>query len=526
MSNRREFLKIAALGSAAAMTGFSSGFSRRDGDVRRFGICANTDSLKRFPDYFDLIVNSGITDVWMPVFLNGYWPYQMEEIALWKSKFEKKGIVVQSLSVPLGHPGSSLGGDPSLDTTPANWPKGIDLDGKSYSGTSVHNLITKENQSVIQKVRKAGFQKLFLDDDFRLARSPGQIGGCFCNEHQTEFLNKYGYGNNEWVQLKQNIKDRELSTVLRSWIEFICDDLTHSFRVQQAAAHEVKLGIMVMYLGSEKAGIRLSDYNDTLFRVGELMFEDKSFNPLKGKTNELFSALFHRRFVKPEMAYSETTAYPADKLSATNMAAKLHITTIADIRNTMMMSGLEPFPLTHFSTFAPVMKKAASIHKKIAGQVPQGPFKHFWGTRSRMVGKDQPNSLFLATGIPFEVTNTPAYDGWTFLSEYDIDDFVTGKLKSEGTTLIHCSVKSNPTGIRYVGESIEDVFAFKRDIISQLKDVPYIEEDKPVVCTWYPKIKSVLLWNLAETKEIFTLKYMEKRNTIEIGGLDAELIRI
>ncbi len=226
------------------------------------------------------------------------------------------------------------------------------------------------------------------------------------------------------------------------------------------------------------------------------------------------------------MAYSETTAYPADKLSATNMAAKLHITTIADIRNTMMMSGLEPFPLTHFSTFAPVMKKAASIHKKIAGQVPQGPFKHFWGTRSRMVGKDQPNSLFLATGIPFEVTNTPAYDGWTFLSEYDIDDFVTGKLKSEGTTLIHCSVKSNPTGIRYVGESIEDVFAFKRDIISQLKDVPYIEEDKPVVCTWYPKIKSVLLWNLAETKEIFTLKYMEKRNTIEIGGLDAELIRI
>ncbi len=526
MNNRRDFLKLAALGGAAALTGFSSASFGQGGDIRRFGICANTDSLKRFPDYFDLIVGSGITDVWMPVFLNGYWPYQMEEIAIWKSKFEKKGIVVQSLSVPLGHPGSSLGGDPSLDTTPANWPKGVDIDGKSYSGTSVHKLITKENQSVIQKVSKAGFQKLFLDDDFRLARSPGQIGGCFCEEHQTEFLNKYGYGNTDWLQLKQKIKDRELSKILRSWIEFICDDLTQSFRAQQAAAHEVQLGIMVMYLGSEKAGIRLSDYSNTLFRVGELMFEDKSFNPLKGKTNELFSALFHRRFVKPEMAYSETTAYPADKLSATNMAAKLHITTIADIRNTMMMSGLEPFPLTHFSTLAPVMKKTAAIHKKVAGQVPQGPFKHFWGASSRMVGKDQPNSLFLASGIPFEVTNTPASDGWTFLSEFDINDFVTGKLKSNGTTLIHGSVKHNPDGIRYVGESIEDVFAFKREIISQFKDVPYVEEDKPVVCTWYPKIKSVLLWNLLETKETFTLKYMEKRYTVEIGALDVELIRI
>ena len=526
MNNRRDFLKLAALGGAAALTGFSSASFGQGGDIRRFGICANTDSLKRFPDYFDLIVGSGITDVWMPVFLNGYWPYQMEEIAIWKSKFEKKGIVVQSLSVPLGHPGSSLGGDPSLDTTPANWPKGVDIDGKSYSGTSVHKLITKENQSVIQKVSKAGFQKLFLDDDFRLARSPGQIGGCFCEEHQTEFLNKYGYGNTDWLQLKQKIKDRELSKILRSWIEFICDDLTQSFRAQQAAAHEVQLGIMVMYLGSEKAGIRLSDYSNTLFRVGELMFEDKSFNPLKGKTNELFSALFHRRFVKPEMAYSETTAYPADKLSATNMAAKLHITTIADIRNTMMMSGLEPFPLTHFSTLAPVMKKTAAIHKKVAGQVPQGPFKHFWGASSRMVGKNQPNSLFLASGIPFEVTNTPASDGWTFLSEFDINDFVTGKLKSNGTTLIHGSVKHNPDGIRYVGESIEDVFAFKREIISQFKDVPYVEEDKPVVCTWYPKIKSVLLWNLLETKETFTLKYMEKRYTVEIGALDVELIRI
>jgi endoglucanase len=74
---------------------------------------------------------------------------------------------------------------------------------------------------------------------------------------------------------------------------------------------------MVMYLGAEKAGIRLSDHRQGLMRVGELMFNDASFNPVKGKTDELFSALFHRQFVAPERAYSETTAFPADQLSAT-----------------------------------------------------------------------------------------------------------------------------------------------------------------------------------------------------------------
>ncbi len=32
------------------------------------------------------------------------------------------------------------------------------------------------------------------------------------------------------------------------------------FRAQQAAAPRVRLGIMAMYLGAEKAGIRLRDY--------------------------------------------------------------------------------------------------------------------------------------------------------------------------------------------------------------------------------------------------------------------------
>ncbi len=527
MINRRDFVKLSALAGTAAWVGFTSFTSLKGSQIRSFGLCTTTVVLKSNPDFFELIVSSGVTDVWMPLFLSGYSIYPMEDLLLWKKRFEEKGVAVHALTVPLGHPGNSLGDDTSFDTTPQRWPRSIDIDGNKYSGTSVHPIVTEENCAVVQKASQAGFKKLFLDDDFRLARGPGIIGGCFCPEHQKEFLTTYGYTEKDWEHLKQSIKSRELNSVLRNWISYNCDQLTHSFRSQQAAAPGLELGIMVMYLGSEKAGIRLADYRGSLLRVGELMFEDQLFSPVKGKTDELFSALFHRRFVSPEMAFSETTAYPPSKLSAKNMAAKLHISTIADIRNTMMMSGLDPFPFSHWETLAPAMKKAANMHQKIAGQKPEGPFKHFWGESSRMAGTDIPYSLFLASGIPFEVTETPASDGWTFLSDFDAKDVDAGKLKTNGTTFVCGSGNDQKlNGVRFQAENLPEIFAFKHEIIPQLKGIPYVEDDKPVVCAWYSEIRTVLLWNLSETKESFTIRMDNKKRIIEIGGLDSELIEL
>jgi len=193
----------------------------------------------------------------------------------------------------------------------------------------------------------------------------------------------------------------------------------------------------------------------------------------------------------------------------------------------MMMSGLEPFPFTHWETLAPTMKKAAEMHQKIAGQKPTGPFKHFWGESSRMVGNDKPFSLFLASGIPFEVTEKPASDGWTFLSDFDAEDVESGQLKSNGTGFIH---GSNPDkkfiGVRFVAENLAEIFAFKHEIIPQLKGIPFVEEDKPVVCAWYPESKTVLLWNLSENTETFTLRKDNEKRTVQVDGLDAELISI
>ncbi len=277
-----------------------------------------------------------------------------------------------------------------------------------------------------------------------------------------------------------------------------------------------------MYLGAEKAGIRLADYRDAPFRVGELMFDDRSFAPIKGKTNELFSSLFHRRFARPELAYSETTAFPANRLSANNMAAKLAVSTISDVRNTMFMSGSTAFPREHWQTLGPAMKRHAAWHGRIAGHVARGPLKHFWGEAARYVGDDNPYSLFLALGIPFEVTAEPAADGFTFLS--DADARAAGSLRSPGTVFVTRLSSGSPGGMRVVPESLDKLMELKRELLPQLEKAPYVEGESPVVCAWYPTAGGVLLWNLSERREDLTLRYRGSRRAIGVDALDVAWI--
>jgi hypothetical protein len=424
------------------------------------------------------------------------------------------------INVPLGHPGDALGsmsGNVPL-TPPRRWKLAHRPDGSNYAGTSLHPPAAEENCAAMRQIQAAGVKRVFLDDDFRLAQSPGVIGGCFCPEHKAAFLRRTGCGETQWRDLLEAVARRNFSPVLRTWVEFTCDQLTECFRAQQKAAPAVQLGNMVMYLGAEKAGIRLADYRDVPFRVCELMFDDGSFGPLKGKTNELFSSLFHRRFARPELAYSETTAYPANRLTAGNMAAKLAVSTISDVRNTMYMSGLTPFPREHWQVLGPAMKRHAEMHRRIAGHRPRGPLKHFWGEASRYSGDDNPYSLFLALGVPFEVTDKAAGDGFTFLSDADARD--AAGARSPGTAFVARPQPGLPGSLRGVPESLPELFALKREILSQLAPTPYVEGEIPAVCAWYPTARTVLLWNLTERRQDLSVRQRGSRRTISVDGLD------
>ena len=524
---RREALQTIGAGALISVMQPQRLLAAANQTVRRFHVCLAPDAIERDPELLPAVRRAGVGTVWLAGFFYGHWPYRLERLQAARAQIERAGMEAHLINVPLGHPGDSLGategGFPL--TPPAHWKLGSRIDGKPFAGTSLHEPATAENVQALETLRKAGFTRVFLDDDFRLARGPGEIGGCFCPDHQARFLRLHRYDSTRWTELLANIQGRELTPLVRAWIEFTSDELTASFRAQRRAMEGGELGIMAMYLGSEKAGIRLTDYAGVPFRVGELMFDDASFGTVKGKMDELFSGLMHRRFCRPELAFSETTAYPASRLSARNLAAKLALTTLADVRNTMFMSGVTPFPRAHWDTLGPAMSVQATLHGAVAGHRLHGPCKHFWGEASRWVGDDHPFSLFLASGIPFEVTERPGPEGWTFLSDADAQLAAAGRLASPGTRFIARAAHGpRSTTVEPMDESLDALFAFKARVAPRLRKIPYVVENEPAVCAWYPTAKTVLVWNPQEQTKHLTVQLGRRRREIEVGGLELKLV--
>lgn len=526
MLSRRQFLAASAAVGLSGLT-INSRVSAAQG-VRRYHCCLSSKVIDANPELLDIVRAAGVTDIWQAAFFYGRWYETPEALKAARTKVEQKGLNWHLINLPLGHPGDSLGdstGNTPL-TPPGRWKMAVKPDGSKYSGTSLHPPATEENVKAVKALAALNPDCIFLDDDFRLAVGPGIIGGCFCDWHKKRFLDLYGYADARWGELLEDVKARNLSSILRHWVEFTCDQLTDCFQAMQSAAPQIALGNMVMYLGAEKAGIRLSDYVDAPFRVGELMFNDASFNRLKGKTDELFSALFHRRYAKPDLAYSETTAYPADQLSAENMAAKLAVSTITDVRNTMFMSGMTPIPVTHWDVLSPVMRKQAAFHEELKGHIPRGAFKHYWGEASRYVGDDNPFSLFLASGIPFEVTDVISKRHYTFLSDQDAQYCGAQEIQGASGGLI-CRPGANiPKGVRPLPETLETLWNLKAELIASGLNMPYVIDEKPVVCAWYPTARKVFLWNLANTKETFQVHHSEKIIPVTLSGLDSALIAL
>jgi len=528
---RRDFIhRLLVSGTivgGVSLSGCQIFLTEDNNSTRRFHISLQAEAWLKNPELIDIMKNAGISDIWMGSYLQGKWFHTPEELRKSADFLKSKGFNSHVLTVPLGHPGNAIDpSDESWSLKKESWKNACDYDGSLFSGTSIHPPVVEDNIKAHKLLAAEGFDILFLDDDFRLGKYPGKIGGCFCDDCRNEFLKKYNYSSDDWILLIESVEKRNPTKVLRSWIEFICDKEYDMFAALQKATPQMVVGIMVMYFGAEKSGIDLSKYQDVPFRIGELMFGDKSFGRVKGKTDELFSALFHMRFVKPELAYSESTTYPQDALSAKNMAAKLTISLLSDVRNTMFMSGLHPFPIEYWKILAPAMKKSARLHEEIAGLKPKGPFKHFWGWDSRLVGTDKPFSLFLASGIPFEVVDNVTPDGWVFLSNEDAISIVEGRVTAKSHNLV-VRKEAGVVGDNFIemDETLNDVFAFKKRIIPTLKNIPYVDGDTPVIFSWFPTAGKALLWNVNEQKKKYEVKRDGKIiHSVTIEGLDVALI--
>lgn len=523
---RRRLLRAAAAfpgtalllrGSAAHAAADTFAFPRRT-----YHVCLDGRSFTGNPGLLRTVRDAGVTDVWQVAYLYGFWLQDVETLGRARGQVEAAGLRWHLLTIPLGHPGNSLG-DPQGSTPltpPAHWRMAERPDGSRYSGTSLHPPATAENVAALEALAALAPDAVFLDDDFRLATGPGVIGGCYCPDHRRRFLELHGHGAAEWEALLGDVAARRLTPLLRAWVDMHCDELTTCFHRQQQALPDGALGTMFMYLGAEKAGIRLAAYRDAPLRVGELMFNDRSFGPVKGKTDELFSALFHRRFATRDRCFSETTAYPHDRLSAANLAAKLVIGTLADVPNTMFMSGLTPIPEGHWGAIAAAMRSQAATHDRIGGSQRRGPLKHFWGEAARYCGDDRPFSLFLAMGLPFEVVETLPDEGHVFLCDADARHLPASL---PGCTLhARPGVSADPR-LHAQEERLEPLWALKRELLAAAPGFPHVVEESPAVCAWYPDARSVLVWNLLEGPARLTLRHGREERVLDVPGLGAVL---
>ncbi len=533
---RRHFLQSAVLGLGAAAAApvrgidfsavpfslplFSTGeYHRFDSGERVYHRSTDVRTVMNDPEQVEEWRKAGVKHLWLLLFhhsrLDGSWDLYDQAVR----RTREHGMFPHFISVPFGHPATA--GEKGA------FPEGMKpaerFDGRTVWGISCHAPVDRDTvDSNRFAFEKFGVCNHFLDDDFRLADTPDEIGGCVCPECRRAFLQTAGISPSRWDELLGDLKQNNDTPLVRLWVDYQCDRLTGLFRKTEAAAPKVDLGIMVMGMGSERAGIRLGDYRGKLFRVGEWMFSDKSYDLLKNKTIELFSVLFHRRFTEPGRTFSETTIHPAGSLSKENMASKLAFSTYADVRNTMFMCET---PTDYWPFFAPRMKKEAAFHQVLKGCAPRGPFKHYWGKAARYMAGYNAYSLFLAAGVPFEVCGELPADGWTFLGDNDARSLERGEIASPGTVCVTRGAGAADRSVQ-VEESMDALFSFRRSLLPKLKEmrIPYVEEETPAVCGWYPEARAVLLWNPEKTAKTVHLCFAGHQTPVELPALETALM--
>lgn len=87
--------------------------------------------------------------------------------------------------------------------------------------------------------------------------------------------------------------------------------------------------------------------------------------------------------------------------------------------------------------------------------------------------------------------------------------------------VVRPSAMTRPPGAEVVGESLPELFAFKRRIRHQFGSVPYVVEDEPAVCAWYPTAGRVVVWIFSEEARTLTLLQGCRYQSLRLGPLEA-----
>jgi len=307
--------------------------SESDCPRRSYGL----DDATPFETKLKYLDKVGVSAFWLYGFLSS--EGTMRDIGLLKAakeKLERLGKEAYICCVPVGHP------DPNQKVLPAKgWRYRINCDGTpDYGCADIEENLVRDLVAATTAFRDAGFKKVFYDDDLRMGEWGTNITGCFCEACIADF-NRRHEARHTREDLRRFVQHPdEHAAICEAWMDFNCEKVT-AF-MQAVNLPGIQVGIMVMHNGDRKHGIDLpailQAVPDCLVRVGELHFDDASFDPAWGKEFLIQSLEMHKAIVKDvTRLYSENTVHPWPNLRPENMAKKFLIEVEHGLRNIMLM---------------------------------------------------------------------------------------------------------------------------------------------------------------------------------------------
>ena len=257
-------------------------------------------------------------------------PEKLSEV---KRILGEEGFEVFGIGLPVGHP---AGLDTPRYTFHEGWHIRRDIEGREtpWQNAVTPRLIEDARKRVLI-LKEIGFPAMFWDDDLRMGNHEGDVQGCFCEacledfrESRPELAPRIGSREDLRPVLKKDPRglSEEALTLREAWMDFTSSRVTAFMR--ETAVEGVKNGIMVMHNGDRRHGIDIPAIRkavpDCLFRVGELMFDDKSFEKPENRRSLAESVLRHMALMgDPDRIWSESTVYPHGALSPENLRRKI-----------------------------------------------------------------------------------------------------------------------------------------------------------------------------------------------------------
>ncbi len=516
----------AALAADAAATSPSVGSCR---PRMAFSVCVHPVEFMENPDLGKLLVSSGIEKVWLAGYFYGQWCYDKDKTLKAKAMADASGLKTAMVNVPFGHPGNSLGEVEKLVplTIPSHWHYRINVDGQEVRHCGcLSDAMWRDNLDALREAHRMGFREVFMDDDMRLSLGPGVIGGCFCRECVDRYRRQTGASGAGIEEIRRQVRGRIPGPELMRWLKHHGGRLTTFLNECNGIAPDLSVGIMVMYMGCEQAGIELEHLRRRLFRVGEGMFDDRSFGSVGGKLTSLASAMFHMNYADPRLAYSETTAFPPTGLSAENLGRKMAVPLMAGVGNVAIMSGIRLFPKDYWSTLSRHIRRIGQVSAGVSAEKPAGVLKLWFGPGLRSVAAGWPMIECLGMGLPTEVVTQIAPSGIYAVQSDDVP-FLPEAVKADPTALIISHVPK-PASVRCewinAGTSWPSRWQAKKEIAGRLKDAPFVVGDVPVAVRWYPRAGRLLVWNVNETNQQFVIRGRGRDETAKLSAGEVAML--